>query len=198
MDPLERLAVNNRKHRDVEAADQKEKWLMYPLALVVSVLGVFLYSAFYYYLFTADETFLYLQFIGMAKQVWVLAMLFSAGIGGLFFSMSLASLVWIQLFIKQVGGQAKTLGVLIISGAFLLISFAFFLLSKWLHFIIIANKQSITQYLTFGYNEAPYLLLIFVNFFIIFVAIEILKAFYLIVKSPFKAKNQALKIAPNK
>ncbi len=65
------------------------------------------------------------------------------GIGSIFFSASLAILIWLNIFVKELGAKVNLFRSGIFSVISISISYSFFLFAKWLNIFIIENNKNI-------------------------------------------------------
>lgn len=191
MDPLKKLEERNKKHLAREKAEKKEFLITYPIALILALVGTLTYGYFWYYLSEADAVFYAIDFRGAAKQVWIITLLFTFGIGSILLVASISLIIWFHLFHKTLRTQANSLKIFITSTSLLLLSFGFAILGKWLSYIIVDNRRDISEYLTFGYNEAPMPFIYIFDLFIVFIALSWLQALHALIKLPFKARRHA-------
>jgi len=193
MDPLEKLQKRNEKHNGIQESDKKEILITFPLALVLAAIGILSYFSLSFYLMGEDIDLFNLDFRGMAKNVWVLAMIMTLGCGAIFFVMSISIIIWFHLFAQELGRQVRVFGVFRISTTFLLVSSIFFFMGRWLNGLILENRREISQFLNFGYNQAPTLLEMFSTYFTMGLAVLMLQGLYKAIKIPFNAKSHAEK-----
>lgn len=193
MDPLQRLAEKNRKHAVLEKKERNGNLKYYPLAFLFLIL----YAGGYYLYFSHEESILGFEFWEMSKQVWLISITVTAGIGALFLSGSLAFVIWSNIFVKELGGKVRSIRSGVFPFIFLFISALFFIFAKWLNLLIIENNMEIYNFLRFGYRETPFLIEMFLNYVIGFIVVVFIILFMFIFTIPFKAKRHAKEFASN-
>ena len=192
MDPLQRLAENNRKGLDVKKKEGNLRHFLF------SAIFLLLYAGGSYFYFTYEESILGFEFWGPSKQVWLIAVFLTGGIGSLFFSGGLAIVIWADLFAKELGAKVKNTYTFIFSVLSIGVSFLFIFLAVTLSIFIIDNNQNIFNFLSFGYREPPYFIGMILNYVVVIIVSITVGLFYSIFTLPFKAKRHAKEFASNK
>ena len=194
MDPLQKLAERNRKHAEINKKERRENLKLYPIAL----LFYFLYFGGYYFYFSNEEQFLSFEFWELTKQVWLISMVTIGGIGSIFFSASLAILIWLNIFVKELGAKVNLFRSGIFSVISISISYSFFLFAKWLNIFIIENNKNIYEFLSVDFPGMVFMVETGLYYIVGIISMIFLMLFFFISSIPFKAKKHAQEFATNK
>lgn len=192
MDPvLKRFKEKNDAHKQHLKKERSDMLKMLPLILIL--MGAYLGTQ--YFLLYYDERFLDIYWRGISKHVWFLALIFSSGIGSLFFSGSVAYVIWSSIIGKSLGLRISMLKSATISLVLLSISFILLFFGKWLHLKIVANNRDIAEFMTFGFRETPIIIELIFTFFNSIVCLFFFGIFITIMLLPFNAKKHAIEIS---
>lgn len=194
MDPLEKLAEKNKKYAEIN----KKEWLEVLGRIPFVIVSLAAYISIFVYLGTDSYDPDELNLWGMSKQVWFVAMVLSAGIGATFFVASLSFIVWIQLIARNLKSKVSTIKLFIFSAISLSVSILFFLMGKYLDWLIHHNSLSIAKFMRFGFETTPFLIEMATNFIIVCIAMFLLQIAMFVASVPFKAKRHAGEITANK
>ncbi|WP_085306302.1 hypothetical protein [Colwellia polaris] len=189
MDPLQRLAENNLKGLNVKKTEGNFRYFL------LSAIFLLLYAGASYLYFTYEESILGFEFWGPSKQVWLIVVLLTGGIGSLFFSGGLAIVIWADLFAKELGTKVKNGYTFIFAALSIGVSLSFIFLSITLSIFVIDNNQNIFHFLSFGYREPPYFIEMILNYLLVIIVSITVGLFYSIFTLPFKASRHAKEFA---
>ncbi|MDO6464315.1 hypothetical protein [Pseudoalteromonas carrageenovora] len=194
MDPLSKLAEKNKKHAEIKKKERLEVLGHIPFALVSLAAYISIVVFFGTDTYDPNEVNLW----GMSKQVWFVAIVLSAGVGGIFFVASLAFIVWVQLIARNLKTKVSIFKLFFFSLISLSISFLLLLLGKYLDWLIHHNSLSIAEFMSFGFETTPFPIEIAVNFLILCIAMFLLQIAMFVASFPFKAKRHAREVTANK
>ena len=194
MDPIQKLSERNKKHAEITKNERKESRRLYPLAL----LFYFLYFGGYYFYFSNEEKFLSFEFWELTKQVWLISMVTVGGMGSLFLSASLSILIWLNIFLKELGAKVNLFRSSIFSIMSIFISYSFFIFAKWLNIFIIDNNKNIYEFLSVDFPGMVSLIEAGLYYIVGIISITFWALFFFIVSIPFNAKKHAKEFAINK
>jgi len=190
MDPLKKLEKQNIKYASIAKSERKKAFALMPFCFI----ALSVYSLFYIYLvtdiFDDDPKSLY---VGV-KQVWVLGMVFTAGVGSLFLAASLSLLIWAHLVAQKLNVKLFPFRPILFSTIFLIVSFLFFILGKQVDLLIHNNNEGIHGFLSFGYDTVHTIIIGIGNLLIMAVATLLGGIFMSLVLLPLKAKEDATEI----
>ncbi|MBE0357352.1 hypothetical protein [Pseudoalteromonas phenolica] len=190
MEPLDKLAEKNTKYAAIKRKERLEVLGHIPLALISLAAYIFIVIFFGTDTYDPDEANLW----GMSKQVWLVAMVLSAGFGGIFFVSSLSFIVWVQLIARNLKTKVSILKLSVFSVISLSISLVLLLLGKYLDWLIHHNSLLIAKFMRFGFETTPFLIEMAINFLILCIAIFLLQIAMFVASVPFKAKRHAREI----
>jgi hypothetical protein len=189
MDPLQRLAENNLKGLQVKKTEGNIRHFF------LSAVFLLLYAGGSYFYFTYEETILGFEFWGPSKQIWLIVVLLTGGIGSLFFSGGLAIVIWTDLLAKELGVKVKNGYTFLFSTLSIGVSLLFIFFSITLSIFVIDNNQKIFHFLSFGYREPPYFIEMILNYVLVIIVSITVGLFYSIFTLPFKASRHAKEFA---
>ncbi|GAA5214462.1 hypothetical protein ACFSJ3_04875 [Corallincola platygyrae] len=188
MDPvLKKLQEKNEAHKKLVWKERKSELLAMPFAIIIFLI----YFGTQYYLLGYKGEILGESWEAMAKQVWFLAMVFTTGLGSLFFSGSLAFVIGTSIAVKELGRRINFVKSGLVSTTLLSISLLFFMIGKWVHAKILLNSINISDFFKFGLEETPFIVIYIFLLINSAVAIIFFVLFAIIFTFPFKAKKLA-------
>jgi len=192
MDPLQRLAENNRKGAAVNKKEGNYRHFFFSVSFIL------LYAGAIYFYFSYEKSILGFDFWGPTKQIWLIAVSFTGGIGSLFFSGGVAIVIWSDIFAKELETKVKSINTLVFSALLIGVSSLFIFLAIILSIFVVDNNKEIFNFLCFGYSEPPYFIEMILNFVVLIIVSVSISIFHSIFTLPFKAKRHAKEFAPNK
>lgn len=173
MDPLEHLAEKNKKHSDLLKKERKSHLIVLPFLLVWH----FIYFGVIAFVTDFDGEIEPTELTEMTQQVWLMAMLFTFGIGTLFIANSFVNVVYLYALAKEIGAKVNAFNVITSCIRRLLIGAVFTYCGIWLDTLIQANKTEIARYMRFGFDYTPGIIEIIANGLIMLVAVIMAFAF---------------------
>jgi hypothetical protein len=184
---LEKFVKKNQEHEIRLDFENKERRKLIPAAMGL----LLLYIAWAYFTGPFDGEYDGSKLYGVVKLVWILTVLISSAVGGLFFIYSLAIISYTKRWADDVKTQVKRVRLTLISFSSLVIAFTCFKLTNWLSMLVVEHSSALGQFFRFGFSETPFLIELFLKILIFILAICFYAFFISLATLPLRAKHDA-------